>query len=269
MSVEAPARVAAPVVPVAIGAAVLAQVGYPLVSGPARNTLTIAIVLLVAAAALLHAGSTRGRTVCLTLAAVTVGGGFAVEVLGVHTGVPFGDYAYGSTLGVRLLGVPVVIAFAWTMLAWPAALAARRLCTSFAGRVALGAWGLAAWDLYLDPQMVAAGHWQWRGTSMHLPGVPTVPLSDYAGWLVVSALISWALQWVLRDSGTGVLRDSAKGMRRDSAEIDDRWPLAFYVWTWASSALALFAFLGLPAAALWGAVAMGTVAVPLVRKALR
>ena len=39
----------------------------------------------------------------------------------------------------------------------------------------------------------------------------------------------------------------------------------FYVWTWASSTLALAAFLGLPAAALWGGIAMGAVAVPLAR----
>jgi putative membrane protein len=252
MAVDAPARIAVPVVPAAIGVAVLAQIGYPLVSGPARDALTVAIVLLVAGAALLHAGLTRGRVVCATLAAVTVGGGFAVEVIGVHTGVPFGDYAYGSTLGVRVLGVPLVIAFAWTMLAWPAALAARQLCTSFVGRVALGGWALAAWDLYLDPQMVAAGHWSWRDPTPHLPGVADVPLSDYAGWLAVSVLISSALQWALRDT----------------AAADDRWPLGFYVWTWASSALALFAFLGLPAAAMWGAAAMGTVAVPLARKVL-
>ena len=179
-------------------------------------------------------------------------GGFVVEVLGVHTGVPFGDYHYTGGLGVSLFGVPVVIAFAWPMLAWPAALAARRLCRSFAARVAVGAWALAAWDLFLDPQMVAAGHWTWADPGAHLPGVASVPLTDYAGWLVVSALMSLALQSVLR--------------RRAA---DDWWPLAFYVWTWASSTLALAAFFGLPAAALCGAVAMGAVAVPLARRLWR
>ena len=72
-------------------------------------------------------------------------------------------------------GVPLVIALAWPMLAWPAALAARRLAHTFAGRVAVGAWGLAAWDVFLDPQMVAAGHWRWLDPSPQLPGVPAVP----------------------------------------------------------------------------------------------
>ena len=248
-----PARVRVGTVPAVYGVAVLAQIAYPLTSGGARDTLTVAIVLVVAGAALLHAYLSRGALALAVLSAVTVVGGFAVEVVGVHTGVPFGRYEYGDTLGAKLLGVPLVIAFAWPMLAWPAAVAARRLCRTFPVRVVVGAWALAAWDVFLDPQMVAAGHWTWADPTPHLPGVSNVPLSDFGGWLLVSLAISYALQSVL--------------LRLPDA--DDRWPLAFYVWTWASSVLALAAFLALPAAALWGGLAMGVVAVPLARTVLR
>jgi uncharacterized membrane protein len=248
MAIDTPVRAGLQIVPALFGAAVLAQVVYPLVSGSARDSLTVVIVALVAASALCHAAITRGPRMLVVLAAVTVIGGFAVEVLGVHTGIPFGRYEYADSLGVSAFGVPLVIAFAWTMLAWPAALAARRLAHSFAARVAIGAWALAAWDLFLDPQMVAAGHWRWLDPSQHLPGVPSVPLTDYAGWLAVSVVMSFVLQGALR-----------------ATQGDDRWPLAFYVWTWASSTLALALFLHLGAAALWGAIAMGTVAVPLAR----
>jgi uncharacterized membrane protein len=253
MAIDAPARAALQVLPVLVGTAVLAQVAYPLVSGRAQDSLTVAIVLLVAASALCHAAITRGRPALVVLIGVTVVGGFAVEVLGVHTGVPFGRYEYAGSLGISALGVPLVIAFAWTMLAWPAALAARRLAGSFPARVALGAWALAVWDVFLDPQMVASGHWRWLDPSLHLPGVPTVPLTDYLGWVAVALVMSYALQRVL--AGT--------------ESSDDRWPLAFYVWTWASSTVALAAFLDLGAAALWGALAMGTVALPLVRSLAR
>jgi putative membrane protein len=252
MAVEVARRTSVSLVACLFGAGVLAQVAYPLTSGSARDALTVATVLLVAAASLVHAYRSYGSQVLTVLTLTCVVGGFVVEVLGVHTGVPFGKYHYTGGLGASLFGVPVVIAFAWPMLAWPAALAAHRLCRSFAARVAVGAWALAAWDLFLDPQMVAAGHWTWADPGAHLPGVASVPLTDYAGWLVVSALMSLALQSVLR--------------RRAA---DDWWPLAFYVWTWASSTLALAAFLGLPAAALCGAVAMGAVAVPLARRLWR
>jgi putative membrane protein len=70
---------------------------------------------------------------------------------------------------------------------------------------------------------------------------------------VVAVVISFALQSALRELPVG----------------DDRWPLAFYLWTWASSVLALAVFLDLAAAAAWGAVAMGLVAVPLARSVRR
>lgn len=249
MAAEAPAHLGLHPVPLLVGTAVLAQIAYPLLHGASRDALTLLIVAVVAATAFVHAALTRGARAVAVLAAVTVVGGFAVEVVGVHTGVPFGRYRYAPSLGPALFGVPLVIALAWPMLAWPAALAARRLCASFVSRVAVGAWALAAWDVFLDPQMVAAGHWHWLRPTPHLPGVPTVPLSDYTGWLAISLLVSLALQGVLTARPDG----------------DDRWPLAFYVWTWTSSVLALAVFLNLGAAAAWGGLAMGLVALPVAR----
>lgn len=233
-----------PVPAVLAGAGVLAQIIYPLVHGHARNVDTVVIVLLIGSASLAHAWRCG---VFLPVAVITAVGGFLVELVGVHSGFPFGHYAYSPNLGVRVAGVPLVIALAWPMIAWPAALAARRLVSGFTTRVLLGGWALAAWDLFLDPQMVAAGHWRWRHPSPHLPGVPNVPLTNHAGWLGVSLLMSLALQCVL-----GRRDHSARGI-----------PIPLYLWTWASSTLALAAFLHLGAAAFWGGVGMGTVAVPL------
>jgi uncharacterized membrane protein len=235
-----------PVVAVFAAATVLGQVGYPLVHGSARDRLAIAVVVLFAAASVSHAWVSRGARVAVAVVLATAVPGFVVEVLGVHTGYPFGHYAYAATLGVRLCGVPLVIALAWTMFAWPAALVARRLVRSFAARVAVGAWALASWDLFLDPQMVSAAHWRWQFPTPHLPGVDDVPLTNYLGWLLAATLISLVLQGIL-----------------GSDDADDRWPYALYLWTWASSVLALAAFLDLGVAALWGGLGMGLVALPL------
>jgi uncharacterized membrane protein len=226
-------------------AGVLAQIVYPLVHGEARDVDTIVVVVLIGLACLAHA---HRCGVLAPVAVITVLGGYLVEQLGVHSGFPFGSYRYTHSLGVRIFDVPLVIALAWPMLAWPAALVARRLTSMFWPRVLLGAWALATWDLFLDPQMVAAGHWRWRHPAPHLPGVGTVPLTNYAGWLGVALLMSFALQTVLT--------------RRDHSPRGI--PIPLYLWTWASSTLALAAFLHLGAAAAWGGIGMGTVAVPLI-----
>jgi uncharacterized membrane protein len=234
-----------PVVVALAAATVLAQVAYPLVGGGTRDVLTVATVVLFALASLAHALLSRGpRTAALLLAAAG-GGGLVAEAVGVATGVPFGRYDYASTLGPGVLGVPLVIPLAWIMMAWPAHLVAVRLARPGPARVAVGAVALASWDLFLDPQMVDAGHWRWADPLPSLPGVPTVPLTNYAGWLLVAL-------------GLMALLDRAVRVR----PADDTVPCALYLWTYASSVLAHAAFFGLPASAFWGGLGMGLVAVP-------
>jgi uncharacterized membrane protein len=231
------------------GATVLAQVAYPLVAGSARGALTVATVLLFALASLTHAAVTRGPRTALTLLVVAGGGGLLAEAVGVSTGVPFGRYDYAGTLGPAVLGVPVVIALAWTMMAWPAYLVAVRLAAGRGrpARVAVGAVALASWDLFLDPQMVDAGHWRWADPSPSLPGVPSVPLTNYAGWVLVAVALMALLD----------------GAAPTAPSTQDAAPYALYLWTYASSVLAHAAFFGLPASASWGGLGMGLVAVPL------
>jgi putative membrane protein len=231
---------------------VLAEIGYPLVTD--RAPLVVATVLLGFAVSVAHAVVSRGPGVGVALVMVTAGGGLLVETLGVHTGFPFGHYAYGDALGPRLSGVPLVIPLAWTWMAWPAWLAAGRLAAGVlarrtATRIAVAGLGLAAWDLFLDPQMVAEGYWHWADPHPALPGVPAVPLTNYLGWLGVATLMMAALAALTRN---------ARPARRADAPMH-----ALYLWTYGSAVLAHAVFLGLPASAAWGGVAMGLVAIPL------
>jgi putative membrane protein len=235
---------------VLLGALVLAQIAYPLTEGDARAGLTVATVLLGYLLSVSHALFTRGPRAAAALVATATLGGFAVEAVGVATGFPFGTYDYGGRLGPKLLGVPLIIPLAWTWMAWPAWLAALRLARSRPARVALAACGLAAWDLFLDPQMVAEGYWTWRDPTPALPGVPGVPIGNYLGWLGFALLLMAALSAAAGRSATTPMRE-------------DRPLLALWFWTYASSVLASAVFFGLPASAIWGGVLMGAVVLPL------
>ena len=247
-AVAVPGRVAGSrVVPVGLAAAtVLAQVAYPLTpAGPARDRLTVATVVLFFAASVSHSLLWRGPRFTARLVAVTCGGGLLVEAAGVATGVPFGAYDYSGTLGWQVLGVPAVIPLAWTMMAYPALLVGRRVAAGTAGVVVAG-WALASWDLFLDPQMVAAGHWAWAGGNG--PEVLGIPVLNFAAWFVVGTAMMAALWRAV-----------------PPAAADDRVPLGLYLWVYASSVLAHAAFFGLPGSALLGGLGMGIVVVALVR----
>ncbi|MFG1917707.1 carotenoid biosynthesis protein [Micromonospora sp. NPDC048898] len=241
---------------------VLAQICYPLTTGATRAGLTVATVVLGWLLSVGHALLSRGPRVAAALVAVATGGGFAIEAIGVATGVPFGSYDYSGELGPKLAGVPLIIPLAWTWMAWPAWLAAVRL-TGRGGsaglwvrRIALATVGLAAWDLFLDPQMVAEGYWVWRDATPALPGLPGIPVSNYLGWLLFAVLLM------------GALRPLAGSAAEHTDRRDDPM-VTLYLWTYFSSILAHAVFLDLSASALWGAAGMSVTAVPLAVTLLR
>ncbi len=72
----------------------------------------------------------------------------------------------------------MVIPLAWVMMAWPALVVARTLATRGAAVIAIGAVALTTWDVFLDPQMVAAGHWAWSNPSPRPPAGARRPTDE-------------------------------------------------------------------------------------------
>lgn len=237
-------RESALAVPAALAVGVvLLQIAYPLATGAARDTLTVATVVVFFAASVSHAWLQRGARFASWLVVSVCGVGLGVEALGVRTGFPFGTYSYADSLGPKVADVAVVIPLAWTMMAYPALLVGRRLAGRPLPGIAIAAVALASWDLFLDPQMVQAGHWTWAAEGVYAG----IPLTNYAGW-VLTATVMMALLW--------------PALAAAPATRDDRVPAALYLWTWGGSVVAHLVFLGNPVVALVGGVGMGLVAVP-------
>lgn len=245
--------VAVPVAPVRsvhvvwtlVAAAILVQITYPLMPEAWRTEITVASVTVFFLAAVADITRVHGAVGAAALVAVAGGGGLLAESVGLATGWPFGSYAYAGTLGPDLFGVPIVVPMAWAMMAWPALVVARTLVTRGPAVIAVGAFALTAWDVFLDPQMVAAGHWTWFAESPALPLIPGIPLTNYAGWLLVSAVIIAVLHVALP--------------RRDRTSLP---AAALYLWVYFSSVLGHAVFFGLPGSAVTGALIMGVVTVP-------
>ncbi|WP_346114316.1 carotenoid biosynthesis protein [Nonomuraea maheshkhaliensis] len=161
---------------------------------------TGAIVVLLAAGALAFAAAVWGPVRAAGAFGGAVLTGYAAEVAGVLTGFPFGDYAYGDVLWPRLGGVPVAVAVAWGGMGLAAyAVAAAVVPVPGWPRIVVGAGALTAWDLFLDPQMVRMGLWTWA----HDGPYRGVPLSNYVGWLLVSALVMLVVQRFVGDREPG------------------------------------------------------------------
>ena len=146
--------------------------------------------LLAFGFALLHGSQRLGWKKILLLLGLCFGVSLLFESVGVATGLVYGPYHYTDLLGPKFLGlVPYQIAMAWFMMMYPSYVIASRLISSaqpFSWKkilIAAAAGGLAmtAWDLAMDPLMVATGHWVWDGSLASRPYFG-VPLQNYWGW---------------------------------------------------------------------------------------
>ena len=240
---------------------VLTAIAYPLTSGAGRDAVSWMIVVLGAGLSVAHAGLSRGVAVALRLLLLVAGTAVAFEAVGLATGFPYGRYQYSAALGPTLLGVPFLVPLAWLMMAWPSWILADRLtrqvrATSRNGvRVVLAAAVFAGWDVVLDPQLVQAGYWTWSHPAPGLPGIPTVPLTNLAGWLLAGGVLMTLIHRVVIPAALP-----------SAPRIGDAAPLAAIAWMTLGGALAQAGWLGLPGSAAWGAVLATPVLVALVRQ---
>lgn len=131
----------------------------------------------LAAAVLVFALARYGRR-AWGLLAIALAFGWAIEVLGSRTGVPFGAYDYTAP-GPALLGVPLLVPIGWFAFGLIALAVAP-------GRRAwwLAPLALVAWDLGLDPLMVREGFWAFAR-----PDYFGVAWTNFVGWYVAGVVL--------------------------------------------------------------------------------
>ncbi len=189
---------------------------------PLMATLCVLAQLAVVLSALLlkwqFARIIRSLTVIAAIA-------WAVEWLGSSVGVPFGKYSYTQDLLPQIGSVPLIIPLAWAMMLFPAWAVVQILLQPHRGKfggayplifATLSGLAFTAWDLYLDPQMVAGDLWTWEISGIYFG----IPLLNYLGWWLISLLITlivrpddlpaaplliiYSLTWLYQAIGLGV-----------------------------------------------------------------
>jgi putative membrane protein len=119
---------------------------------------------------------------------------WCVEWLGVHTGLIFGSYYYGPTLGIQLDGIPIIIGLNWcVMLIYSQHVATKFLPQGNRLQIALLAGAhMTLLDLVMEYCAPKLGFWQFTGSSHEL--VPYAPIQNFVGWFVVASALSYTTQ---------------------------------------------------------------------------
>jgi putative membrane protein len=139
-------------------------------------------------------GSTRNL---LTFFAAAWTVGMASEIVGTHTGILFGNYAYGDVLGPGILGVPLLIGCNWFLiLRASSGIASRGIAILKRSEVGAtkakssGQWTIPLtgallatfFDWVMEPVAVRLGYWTWFGDG-------SIPALNYLTWFIVGWLL--------------------------------------------------------------------------------
>ncbi len=109
--------------------------------------------------------------------------GVGVELIGVHTGYLFGDYAYGESLGVKLYDVPIIIGINWGMLVIISASVAQRFQMNKYLQAVVASLFMLLLDVLIEPVAVVSDYWTWEGD--------VIPLFNFVCWFGVALLLQF------------------------------------------------------------------------------
>ena len=114
--------------------------------------------------------------------------GMIAEILGVQYGLIFGNYQYGNNLGLKLLGVPILIGFNWVVLTV--------ICGSISSKIfkkskvlsiIFGITLMLLIDITLEPIAPVLDYWEFSGSK--------APLQNYIGWGITSLITQTLYQY--------------------------------------------------------------------------
>jgi putative membrane protein len=198
--------------------------------------------------ALTHAFVRMGWKRALGLLVLVFVVSMTFESVGVATGWIYGPYHYTSKLGPLFLGlVPYLIAVAWFMMMYPSFVIADWLIPHTWKRwqrlfsvAAVGGLVMTAWDVVMDPLMVAGDHWVWDIGGAFFG----IPLLNYWGWWL-TVFVIFALFLLFTKGRTALVSDPTF----------DRMVVTSYSLTGIGEVIAANS-IGLPGPALAGLLAM-------------
>ncbi len=122
--------------------------------------------------------------------------GFFVEVIGVQSGLIFGNYWYGQTLGTKVLGVPLVIGANWLLLIYCSNIVTivffkllkknnhkKSLLDNTFTKAIFASFLMVCLDYLIEPVAIHLDFWHWQ--------FEKIPSQNFQAWFLIAFLLSY------------------------------------------------------------------------------
>lgn len=106
--------------------------------------------------------------------------GMIAEIIGVNTGVIFGNYWYGENLGIKVWGVPLLIGVNWAILTFIIGSLSAKITNNRFIAIGLGAIIMVLFDFIIEPSAPKFDFWYWENEM--------IPLKNYIDWLLIALI---------------------------------------------------------------------------------
>ena len=138
--------------------------------------IPFAIILSLLAILLFHESKINSKLI-LTLILIYLLGYF-IEVIGVNTGVIFGNYQYSSGLGIKIWNTPLFIGLNWVMLIYASAAILNNYQIHLFLKIIFSSLFLVVYDLILEQIAPDMEMWYWKDNR--------IPLQNYVAWFLIA-----------------------------------------------------------------------------------
>jgi len=109
--------------------------------------------------------------------------GFFAEMIGTNTGLIFGNYTYGQTLGFQIGHVPLIIGVNWFMLVYATAALINQFFErwNWFVKAIFSALLMVGLDIFIEPVAMKYDFWNWES------GI--IPIQNFIGWFVIALIL--------------------------------------------------------------------------------
>lgn len=104
--------------------------------------------------------------------------GWAVEAIGTNTGIIFGGYSYGPSLGPKIFATPIAMVVNWMISVYLITIVLRPKIINIWRLGFAGALLMVIYDILLEPVAIRLDMWSWETV--------TPPLQNYIAWFIIS-----------------------------------------------------------------------------------
>ncbi len=158
---------------------------YPPTSALFAGLTPVILIMSFIAVIIYHEGRTTLKHL-VVLSGIFLAS-FVAEAIGVNTGIIFGSYEYGDSLGLKIFDTPILIGLNWVFLVYSSSSIIHR--TKLGGIILILSASLimVLYDLILEQVAGNMGMWTWTEGY--------IPLKNYLTWFVLAFLFHWVLKY--------------------------------------------------------------------------